>query len=136
METHAMAVNSEEVIALYTEKKLTMQQIADRLGITKARVHQILRQAGVRHLNFDGLLEFSVKTTNSIDGGIRQGEPPYRPAAESAAPSAKWPWLTRRRLIVATVSLPLLALVWWFGAYPRGMIAAWIDCSCGHYEVR
>jgi hypothetical protein len=48
METNAMAVNNEQVIALYTEKKLTMQQIADRLGITKARVHQILRQAGVK----------------------------------------------------------------------------------------
>jgi hypothetical protein len=60
-----------------------------------------------------------VKSTDSIDGAIRQGEPPYRPAAEGQEASAKRPWLTRRRLIITTLSLPLLAIAWWFSAYPR-----------------
>lgn len=42
-------------------------------------------------------------------------------------------WSKLRRLIVAAVTL---ALGWWVSAYPRGMIAAWIDHARGHYEVQ
>jgi hypothetical protein len=45
-------------------------------------------------------------------------------------------WLTRRRRIVAAVALLVLAIGWWFSAYPRGMIAAWADGARGHNEVK
>jgi len=45
-------------------------------------------------------------------------------------------WLTRRRLVVAALALTLLAIGWWYSAYPRGMIAAWADGARGHDEVR
>lgn len=75
-----------------------------------------------------------MKTTYSIDAGIKQSEPPHRPAAKGAAAAGKLPW--RRRLNTAALSLPLLAIAWWFSAYPRGMIAASADCAFGHYEVQ
>jgi len=81
-------------------------------------------------------LGFSVNATISTDGDFREGEPPYRPASDGTAASAKRPWLTRRRLVIAAVSLPLLALVWWFSAYPRGMIVALANCTFGHYEIQ
>lgn len=77
-----------------------------------------------------------MKSDHSIDGGIREGEPPYRPAAEGAATQVRRSWLTRRRLIDAALSLPLLVLAWWISAYPRGMIVALADCACGQYEVQ
>ena len=43
-----MPVQNESVIALYQDQNLTMQEIADRVGVSKARVHQILREAGVK----------------------------------------------------------------------------------------
>ncbi len=43
-----MAVNPQEVVELYVEGELTMDAIAARLGITKSRVQQILKQQGVK----------------------------------------------------------------------------------------
>jgi predicted ArsR family transcriptional regulator len=42
-----VSVNAKEVVELYTQSKMTMQAIADRLDITKSRVHQILQEQGV-----------------------------------------------------------------------------------------
>lgn len=42
-----MALEPAQVAALYRDERLTMQQIADRFGVTKSRVHQVLRDAGV-----------------------------------------------------------------------------------------
>lgn len=42
-----MAVDPSVVVGLYRKDKLPMQKIADRLGITKSRVHQILQAEGV-----------------------------------------------------------------------------------------
>ena len=36
-----MSVENDEVVALYRDKRMTMQAIGERLGITKSRVHQI-----------------------------------------------------------------------------------------------
>jgi hypothetical protein len=45
-------------------------------------------------------------------------------------------WITRHPLLVVVVGLPLLTVGWSMSAYPRGMIAAWFDHACGHYEVK
>lgn len=37
----------KQVVRMYTKDRLTMQAIADRLGITKSRVHQILQEENV-----------------------------------------------------------------------------------------
>jgi predicted ArsR family transcriptional regulator len=42
-----VSVNAKEVVELYTVRKMTMQAIADRLDVTKTRVHQILKEQGV-----------------------------------------------------------------------------------------
>jgi hypothetical protein len=47
-----------------------------------------------------------------------------------------WGVLNRKWLIRVVVSLFLLIIVWWYSAYPRGMIVAWFDLVCGHYEVK
>ena len=45
-------------------------------------------------------------------------------------------WLTGRRLIFAVVTLIVVAIGWWLSAYPRGVIAAWIDSARGHHEIK
>ena len=42
-----MAVDVQEVVRLYRQDGLTMQQVAERVGVSKARVHQILKGEGV-----------------------------------------------------------------------------------------
>jgi len=42
----------------------------------------------------------------------------------------------RRRLIIALVALVVAPLVWWFSAYPRGIVAAYFDLCRGHYEIQ
>lgn len=51
-----------------------------------------------------------MKLNHSIDGGIRQGEPPYRPVAEGAANSAKRPWL---HSIPKPVAVEARAKIFW-----------------------
>ena len=43
-----MPVRNEEVIELYKEKNLTMQEIADRVGVSKARVRRVRVIAEIR----------------------------------------------------------------------------------------
>ncbi|MDB5306327.1 MAG: hypothetical protein JWO38_529 [Gemmataceae bacterium] len=50
--------------------------------------------------------------------------------------SAIYRWLIRRRLLLTGAMLVILAVGWWFSAYPRGMLAAWADHSRGHYELK
>jgi transcriptional regulator with XRE-family HTH domain len=40
-------VDASEVKRLYTEERLTLQEIADRKGVSKQRIHQILQEEGV-----------------------------------------------------------------------------------------
>lgn len=42
-----MAVDPKEVIVLYRQGALTMEEIGERFGVSRARIHQILREAGV-----------------------------------------------------------------------------------------
>ena len=43
---------------------------------------------------------------------------------------------SRRRLIAVLAAIILLPCGWWASAYPRGMVAAWIDGLRGHDEVQ
>ena len=45
-------------------------------------------------------------------------------------------WRSRGRLILFGIGLFLLVVVWWFSAYPRGMIEAYTDHSGGQYKVK
>jgi DNA-binding XRE family transcriptional regulator len=42
-----VSANPKEVVELYTKQKLTMDKIADAVGLSKSRVHQILKEQGV-----------------------------------------------------------------------------------------
>ncbi len=42
-----MVTRREEVVALYRNGDLTLDEVALRVGLTKGRVHQILKSAGV-----------------------------------------------------------------------------------------
>jgi hypothetical protein len=41
--------------------------------------------------------------------------------------------LSRRRVILALISL---VVSWYAGSYWRGMMMAYIDYTCGHYEIK
>ena len=51
--------------------------------------------------------------------------------------SPKLKWLTSRRAVIALVLAGFaVPAAWWFTAYPRGMIAAWLDGLRGHQEIQ
>jgi hypothetical protein len=45
-------------------------------------------------------------------------------------------FIKRHRMLIAIAVLILLIIGWWFSAYPRGMLVAWIDQARGHHEMQ
>lgn len=61
-----MSPLAEQILALHHNEALSMKQIAERLGCSKVRVHQVLRDAGIAR---------SVGRTMAAKTGDNLGDP-------------------------------------------------------------